>query len=120
MDGLGYPLKFLLTGGQRHDITQGPKLIEAFKNAILIGDKGYDSSAFISLAQTQGLIPVIPPRRNRRNPRTYDAHWYKERHLIECFFGKIKHFRRIFSRFDKTAQAFLNFLNFASTLLWLR
>ncbi|WCR59361.1 MAG: hypothetical protein PG978_000797 [Wolbachia endosymbiont of Ctenocephalides felis wCfeF] len=62
---------------------------------------------------------VIPPKRNRKVQRGYDKHVYKERHLIECFFGKIKNFRRIFSRFDKTAEVFMGFLNFVGALVWL-
>ena len=65
-------------------------------------------------------ITVIPPKKNRKTQREYDLHVYKERHLIECFFGKIKHFRRVFSGFDKTAQAFMGFLNFVGVLIWLR
>ena len=57
---------------------------------------------------------------NRKVQREYDKHIYKERHLIECFFGKIKYFRRIFSRFDKAPTTFLAFLNFVGALIWLR
>jgi transposase len=63
---------------------------------------------------------VIPPRSNRKEPRDYDQHRYRERHLIECFMGKIKHFRRIFSRFDKLDRSFLGFLGFVAALIWLR
>ncbi|KIE05570.1 ISSoc13, transposase orfB [Candidatus Jidaibacter acanthamoeba] len=59
---------------------------------------------------------VIPLKSNRKNSTSYDSHLYKERHLIKCFFGKIKHSRRTFSRFDKIANAFLNLVE---TLLWL-
>ena len=70
-------------------------------------DKGYDSNALINEIKKQGATSVIPPRRNRKLQREYDAHTYKERHLVECFIGKIKHFRRMFSRFDKMADIFL-------------
>jgi len=120
VDALGNPLKFTLTPGQRNDITQAESLIEDFKNTMIIADKGYDSNALIEKILHQGSIPVIPPKKNRKAQREYDLHVYKERHLIECFFGKIKHFRRIFSRFEKTAQAFLGFLNFVGVLIWLR
>ena len=120
VDALGNPLKFILTAGQRHEITQAPALREGWKNALFIADKGYDSNAFIKTLEEHGCTPVIPSRKNRKNPRPYDKHWYRERPLIECFFGKIKHFRRVFSRFDKTAEAFLSFLYFTGTLLWLR
>jgi transposase len=67
-----------------------------------------------------GAEPVIPPRSNRKQQHHYDRHLYKERHLVECFINKIKHYRRIFSRFDKLAKRYLGFLSFASALIWLR
>jgi transposase len=120
VDALGQALRFSLTAGQRHDITQAPHLIEGFKNSNVIADKGYDSKAFIGQIEKQHCTPVIPPRSNRKDPRHYDEHLYKERHLVECFFNKIKHFRRVFSRFDKKASSFMGFLADASILLWLR
>ena len=120
VDGLGNPLKFILTPGQRNDITQAEFLIKDFKNTTVIADKGYDSNALIDVIAENQSEAVIPPRKNRKTQRAYDLHLYKERHLIECFFGKIKHFRRVFSRFDKTADAFMGFLNFVATLIWLR
>ncbi len=63
---------------------------------------------------------VIPPNENAKTPREYDTWRYRERHLIKCFIGKVKHFRRIFSRFDKLARRYLGFVQFVSTLIWLR
>jgi len=120
VDALGNPLQFILTAGQRHEITQAKTLTENVKDAMVIADKGYDSTAFVENLEEKGCTVVIPPRSNRKTPRDYDEHAYKERHLVECFFGKIKHFRRIFSRFDKTAGVFMSFLNFAGALIWLR
>jgi transposase len=120
VDALGNPLKFILSAGQRHEISQAEALIEGISRTIVIGDKGYDSNAFIETLTTKGCLCVIPPKRNRLNLRNYDEHWYKERHLIECFFSKIKHFRRVFSRFDKTSASFLAFLHFVSIFIWLR
>jgi transposase len=119
-DALGYPLQFILTPGQRHEITQAERLTENISNTTVIADKGYDSNAFVESLEEKGCTVVIPPRSNRKTPRDYDKHVYKERHLIECFFGKIKYFRRIFSRFDKTAGVFMSFLNFVGVLIWLR
>lgn len=120
VDALGNPLRFILTGGQRNDITQAEFLVKDFINTMVIADKGYDSNALISFIEEQESKAVIPSKKNRKILRECDGHIYKERHLIECFFGKIKHFRRIFSRFEKTAKAFLGFLNFVGTLIWLR
>lgn len=90
------------------------------EKAITIADKGYDSQSFVDTLKSKECTVVIPPRKNHKEPRSYDRHLYKERHLIECFFGKIKHFRRIFSRFDKAASTFLGLLNFVGALIWLR
>lgn len=119
-DGLGSPLKFILTPGQAHDITQAEKLIENIDSGNVLADKGYDSDDFLRFVEKQGCVPVIPPRKNRIEQRSYDKNLYKERHLIECFFGKIKHFRRVFSRFDKSSSSFMAFLNFVSIFIWLR
>lgn len=86
----------------------------------MIGDTAYDSEAILHDIAAMGAEAVIPPRSNRLEVRAYDEELYKERHLIECFIGKLKHFRRIFSRFDKLARNYLAFLHFASTLIWLR
>jgi transposase len=120
VDALGNPLRFILSAGQRNDITQAESLIQNFNNSIVIADKGYDSNALIEAIEKNGSSQVIPPKKNRKIQREYDSHVYKERHLIECFFGKIKHFRRVFSRFDKTANIFMGFLHFVSVFIWLR
>ena len=120
MDGLGNPLRFELTAGQRHDITQGQSLIAGFDPEHVIGDKGYDSVEFLQFILSIGAIPVIPPRSNRKTPREYDKDLYRERHLVECFINKIKHYRHIFSRFDKLSSRYLGFLSFVGALIWLR
>jgi len=117
---LGLPLKFILTPGQRNDCTQAIELTEQISGVTVIADKGYDSDAIIQQLAHQDCAAVIPPKRNRKIPRIIDRYLYKERHVIECCFGKLKHYRRIFSRFEKSASAFMSFLCFAGTLLWLR
>lgn len=86
----------------------------------LIADTAYDADDFIELILEAKAQAVIPPRSKRKDLRDYDEHLYMERHLIECFINKIKHYRRIFSRFDKSARRYLGFLSFASALIWLR
>jgi transposase len=120
VDGLGNPLRFQLTPGQRHDITQGEALVVNFEVEHLIGDKGYDSAAFLQFILERGAVPVIPPRSNLKTPRDYDQYLYRERHLVECFINKVKHYRHIFSRFDKLASRYLGFLSFVGALIWLR
>lgn len=120
VDALGNPLRLLLTGGQRHDMTQAEGLIDAFQFDSVIADKGYDSKAFLQAIAAQAAEANIPARKSRIEPRAYDAHLYKERHLVECFINKIKWFRRIFTRYDKLARRYTAFLHFAATLIWLR
>ena len=110
MDALGNLLKFIVTPGQRHEITQADSLVQDLKNTMLLADKGYDANGLVEQLAKQKSIAIVPPKKNTRHKRDYDCHVYKERHLIECFFGKIKHFRRVFSRFDKTATVFMSFL----------
>lgn len=119
-DGLGYPLRLYLTAGQRHDIIKADDLLTDLDFDFVIADRSYGSQDFVDALLASGAQPVIPPGTNAKEPRQYDAWRYRERHLIECFIGKIKHFRRIFSRFDKLAKRYLGFVQFVSTLIWLR
>jgi transposase len=120
VDALGNPLRFALTAGQRHDITQAHSLSHNIFNASMIADTAYDANAFIHTLKAAHCNPEIPSRKNRKEVRNYDEYLYKERHAIECFFGKIKHFRRIFSRYDKSALVYLSFLYFVGALIWIR
>ena len=110
----------MLTGGQVNDITQAEALIADLSSENVIADKAYDSDDFVQLILDSGAAPVIQPKSNRKVSRQYDKHLYKERHLVECFIGKIKHYRRIFSRFDKLSKTYLGFLSFVGALIWLK
>jgi transposase len=120
VDALGNPLRLLLTAGQASDVTQGAPLIKEFKAQAVIADKGYDSDALVKTINEQEAQAVIPPRSMRKQQREYDRHLYRERHLVECFINKIKHYRRVFSRFEKLSKNYLGFLSFVSALVWLR
>lgn len=120
VDALGQAVRFTLTPGNRNDITQASFLIEGLEHTQIIADKAYDADHLIEQIQSQQSISVIPSRTHRKNQRYFDKHLYKERHLIECFFNKIKHFRRVFARFDKKASSFSGFLSYASFILWMR
>ena len=85
VDGLGNPLRFILTGGQQHDITQAEELIAGYAGEHVLADKGYDAQEFRQHILELGMMPVIPPRSNRKAPADYDRHLYRERHLVECF-----------------------------------
>ena len=116
----GNPLKFIITPGQASDFLQAKKLLSSINKSFVLGDKGYDSNEIRATINLQNCAPVIPARKNRLTPIQYDKHIYKERHLIECFFSKLKFFRRVFSRFDKTIRNFQSFLSFVGAILWLR
>ena len=120
VDGLGNPLRLRLTGGERHDITQAIPLLDGLVFEHVLADRGYDADAFIEFIVSHQAVPVIPPKANRLVPHQYDTWRYRERHLVESFMNKIKHYRRVFSRFDKLATRYLGFVNFVSVLVWLR
>jgi transposase len=120
VDALGLPLRLLLTAGQCHDSPEAAALIKDYEPQALIADKGYASAPLIEAVTAKGIEAVIPPKKNRRVQREYDRHLYRERHLIECFINKIKHYRRVFSRFDKLSKNYSGFLSFVSALVWLR
>jgi transposase len=84
------------------------------------GDFLGKAAKLIQAVEANGMQAVIPPRANRKEQREYDKHLYKERHLVECFINKVKHYRRVFSRFEKLSKNFLGFLSFVSVLIWLR
>lgn len=98
-DGLGNPLRFLLSSGNRNDICLAREILEPFAltGKLILADKGYDSDKFVRWIKERGGIPVIPSRNSARQPRETDWHTYKERHLIENLFLKLKNYRR-FSR----------------------
>jgi len=119
-DALGNALRFILTGGQRNDITQAEQLVKNFAADYVIADKGYEAEALVLKLRERNSAVVIPSRCNHKVQRKIDEHLYKERHLIENQIGKLKQFRRVFSRFDKLAKNYLSFIYFASTVVWLR
>jgi len=119
VNDLGKPTKILLSPGQDHDVTQGPELIKDSKATKVIGDKAYDSDAFIAQVEAQGATPVIPPRENRNQARAYDREEYKKRNVVERFINLLKQSRRLATRYEKTARNFLAFVQFASILVML-
>jgi putative transposase len=120
VDAVGNPVEFILTGGQEADVAQGEPLVNAHKAEAYILDKAYDSDAIVAAAQRQGGEAVIPPKRNRKVARDYDEHLYKERNKVERFINLIKQYRRVATRYEKTARNFLAFLQVASIMVLLR
>lgn len=89
-EGLGNALRFILTGGQRHDITQAEASIDSLRFDHVIADTAYDVDWFLALLAELDSVAMIPPRANRTTQRDYDRHLHKERHLVECFINKLK------------------------------
>lgn len=119
-DALGNPIRFILTPGNIHDIIPTKDLLEGIYNSKVLADKAYFSEENMKFITGNHNEVVIPSKSNYTKAHSIDWHVYKERHLIENFFSKIKHFRRVFSRFDKTCSAFLGFVALASAFIWLR
>ena len=117
VDGQGRPVRFILTGGQRNDITQAPALLAGFKPKCVLADKGYDSRQLVAQIHSLGAQLVIPPR-SCQQPRAYDKALYRLRNRIERCFARLKQFRRIATRFDRKPSHFLAFLYLASIPLW--
>lgn len=87
----------------------------------MLADRGYDADKTIAYIEDKmHAVATIPPKKSRVAPRACDYAAYKERHLVECFIGALKYFRRIFSRFDKYARRYLAFVHFASIFTWLK
>ena len=109
VDALGFPLQFILTGGERHDLSQAESLLAPFHFDAVIADKGYSSDPLRELLTARQVEVVIPSRRYRRQPRDYDRLRYKERNIVERFINRIKWYRRIFTRYEKHSTAFHGF-----------
>lgn len=111
--------RWTLTAGQTHDSQQAIPLLEGLHPDAVVADKAYDADALIAHIREMGAAAVIPPRANRLEQRPFDKHQYQHRNLIERFFLRIKHFRRIATRYDKLAERFSSFIAIVATFLWL-
>jgi transposase len=120
VDALGNPVRFIVTAGNVNDILQAEDLISGFSFDKLLGDKGYDSDRFRARIAEAGAEAVIPSTRSRSQAIPYDKHVYEDRNLVERFFNKIKHFRRIATRYEKTALSFAAMLFLVGAVIWLR
>ena len=119
-DALGNPVGFFLTGGEAHDLVGADHLLPTMQADTLIGDKAFDADERVIKPLTvAGKAAVIPSKANRQVVRDYDHHLYKARHLIENFFAKLKQFRAIATRYDKTRRNFLAAVHLAAAAIWL-
>ena len=118
----GDPLTFDVTGGEAHEVKGYDALMELHDvdPDRLLGDKGYDSDDIRNDLVERGIEPVIPPRSNRKTQIEYDREAYKRRNLIERCVNRLKQFRRIATRYEKTARAYLSRLCIAAARLWIK
>lgn len=107
--------------GQAHDQQGFGPLFQAIGGRLdqLLADRGYDADQIRADIAYAGARPVIPAKRGRRNPASHDRHAYKLRNRIERMFNRLKNWRRVATRYDKTAQSYLGFVSIASAFLWI-
>jgi transposase len=116
VDALGNPIRFVLTPGQRSDVTQAAVLLAADRPEAVIADRGYDADWLIAHIEEIGAEVVIPPKRNRTRQRAYDRNLYADRNKVERFIGRIKHYRRVATRYEKTATSYLAMVQVAAIM----
>lgn len=115
------PLRLTLSGGHAHDAPAAHMLLDRLpRRTIVLGDKAYDANSIRELIEAQGAVPNIPAKSNRKWKPCFSRTLYRQRNQIERFFSKLKHFRRIATRYDKLADNFLAMVKLASMRLWLR
>lgn len=119
VDALGNPLRIILTVGQRADITQAKDLLADYETDAVIADRGYDADELIEALEENHVEVVIPAKKNRIVERAIDKNLYKDRNKVERFFNKLKQYRRVATRYEKTASSFAGFIYLASAMILL-
>jgi transposase len=120
VDALGNPIGLFLTGGEAHDLIGADHLLPSMQADTVIADKAFDADQrVLTPLVAAGKTAVIPPKANRQVNRDYDRDLFKARHLIENFFAKLKQFRAIATRYDKTRRNFLAGAQLAAAVIWL-
>ena len=118
--GLGCPVRFALTGGHCGDAPQAGPLIEGLPAEVVMADTAYDADHLRQAIAAKGAIAVIPNNPSRARKYPLDKHLYAQRHLVECCFSRLKQFRRVATRFEKTARNYLAVVTIAAIVLWIR
>ena len=117
VDALGNLVRFLLLPGQAHDMKGVAPLIKGISFEALLADKAFDADWLLQDIDARGAAAVIPPKANRVVQRDYDTEVYKWRHMVENYFAKIKEFRGIATRYDKTESSYTASWYLAATLI---
>ena len=117
VDALGNLVRFVLLPGQAHDLKGVEPLIEGVCFGALLGDKAFDANWLLAELDERGAMAVIPPKANRKIARVYDKVMYRWRHLVENYFAKIKEFRGIATRYDKTDTSYAANLNLVAAII---
>jgi transposase len=120
VDQAGFPLSIIISGGQAADITKAAELVAGSKSRYMLADKGYDSDGLRNKLKELGIISVIPGRKSRKEEIVYDKALYKGRNAIERFFGRIKEYRRIATRYDKTGIMYRGAVILGCIYIWLK
>ena len=113
-------MRFILTPGERNDITQAQALIEGLQAQHVLADTAYDADHFRTAIAVSGAQAVIPTSRWRSRVSSHDRQLYKERNMVEWFFNRLKHFRRIATRYEQTARAYLSMVQLVAVVIWTR
>jgi transposase len=120
VDALGNLVRFSLWPGQRHDSVGVPDLIDGLAFEALLGDKAFDNNALRDELNRRGVEAIIPSKADRKQAIPHDRIRYRWRHLIENYFSKIKDFRSVNTRYDKTDLSYKATISLAATLIALR
>ena len=121
VDALGNPIYVQLSAGNVHDCTVATEVLShvPLEGTVVMADKAYGTSSIRSFIDERRAEYCIPSKASARDPWPCDWWQHKERHLVECFFQKLKCFRRIATRYDKLARRFLAFIHLAAIFIWL-
>ena len=121
VDAKGLPVTLKITPGQAHDGKSAADMLETVgEHDILLADAAYDSDELRAWLADRGAVANIKPMPGRKDPPPFSPLLYCDRHRVECFFSKIKHFRAIATRFEKHAENYLALIKLAATRIWLR
>ena len=120
VDSHGMPVRIALTSGTTADCSQAIELIEELPAKYCFADRAYDTNEIIEWLIAHGIEAVIPPKKNRAEPRNYDEYLYKLRHLVENAFLHLKQWRGIATRYAKNIHSFLAAIQLCALMRWLK